>query len=385
MKQRFKRLLSVCLLSLCLLSGGCMGYTGYASYRNLGLSQMSPPEQIQEPETPPGPSEGYWLYSGQLFEQQAQPGEPGWKEYLEVRRCQEVYGYELLDPASQQAFDLCYGEYFSQNVRTAPQGQSFCHFTLPEPLSRQQWQNVRALYEAAAISDSYRPFRYACGDDVVGKVNCLGKSCPCKDPELQYHFYAGGVSFADKSQNGAYDQLSALADQILAQLDQEASEAEKCAFIARYLTEHTTYYTDYYWEKKIVGDLTVLNSDAFFITAYGALAQGQANCFGYARAFDYLARRAGLTCLTVLACNENDEIGHAWNMVLVEGQWYQLDATWMDVEQDQPDWRWFLFAAGEPEHEYYNIQTYARSNIPLPDCASQPYPLEGLTLGSEIA
>ena len=59
MKQRFKRLLSVCLLSLCLLSGGCMGYTGYASYRNLGLSQMSPPEQIQEPETPPGPSEGY--------------------------------------------------------------------------------------------------------------------------------------------------------------------------------------------------------------------------------------------------------------------------------------------------------------------------------------
>ena len=179
----------------------------------------------------------------------------------------------------------------------------------------------------------------------------LGQNCPCKDPILQYDFYAGRVSFADQSLNLAYDQLQPLAEQILAPLDENASEAEKCAFIAQYLAENTTYFTDDYWEKKIVGDLTVLNSDALFITAYGALSQGEANCFGYARAFDYLAKQAGLCCLTVVAYNENDEIGHAWNMVEAEGNWYQLDVTWMDTEQPQLDWRWFLFAADEPEHE----------------------------------
>ncbi len=381
MNRAFKSFCACLFLLPCLLAGGCLHYFGYSSYRNLGLSETTGQQAGLEQETPPEPEcpEGYWVYSGELFEQDSLLGEENWQPYLLVRRCEEVYGYDLLDPASQQAFDLCYGEYFSQNIRETPQGQAFSHFTVPVPLTKSQWQNVRALYEAATISYSYRPFRYACGDDVMGKVNCLGENCPCKDPNLQYHFYAGRISFADQSQNFVYDQMEPLAEQILAPLSQDASEAEKCAFIVQYLMENTTYFTDYYWEKKIVGQLTVLNSDVPFITAYGALAKGEANCFGYARAFDYLAKKAGLRCLTVVACNENDVIGHAWNMVEVEGQWYQLDATWMDTEQAEPDWRWFLFPAGEPEHDYYNIQSYARYTFPLPQCASEPYPLENLT------
>ena len=384
MNQLFKRAAVFLLSLLCLSAGGCF-YQGYSSYRALDLSDEKGRKAGLEMETEPEPEcpEGYWLYDGQLFEQQAQPESEDWQPYLWIRRHDEVYGYDLLDSASQQAFDLCYGEYFSQNIRETPQGQAFSHFTLPVPLTRAQWQNVRSLYESATISYSYRPFRYACGDDTAGKVNCLGKNCPCKDPNLQYHFYAGRVSFADQSLNLAYDQLQPLAEQILAPLDENASEAEKCAFIAQYLAENTTYFTDDYWEKKIVGDLTVLNSDALFITAYGALSQGEANCFGYARAFDYLAKQAGLRCLTVVAYNENDENGHAWNMVEAEGNWYQLDVTWMDTKQPQLDWRWFLFAADEPEHDYYNIQSYARYTFPLPPCAPEPYPLENRIPPSE--
>lgn len=386
MNRRFKGLLAAFLLLPCLLCGGCL-YQGYSSAGSLGLSKragmpadtqpeqekQAEPADLAEPECP----KGYWVYSGRLFEQQAQPGQDSWQPYLFVRRCTEVYGYDLLDPASQQAFDLCYGEYFSQNVRESPQGQAFCHFTMPVPLTRAQWQNVRSLYEAATVSYSYRPFRYACGDDTVGKVNCLGKNCPCQNPNLCYHFYAGGVSFAEQSQNFAYDQLKPLAEQILAPLDPAAPEAEKCAFIAQYLADHVTYDTDNYWETKTFGQLTVRNSDAPFITAYGALAQGQANCFGYARAFDYLGKQAGLRCLTVVAYNETDAIGHAWNMVEVEGQWYQLDATWMDTGAE-PDWQWFLFPAGEPAHDYYGTQSYARYTFPLPQCAPEPYPQENL-------
>lgn len=318
--------------------------------------------------------EGYWVYDGRLFEQEAGPGEEGYQPYLLIRSHTEVYGYELLDEAAQHAFDLCYGEYFSGEVREG--GKSFFHFTMPEPLTKTQWNNAKALYEAATISYSYRPFRYANGDMEVGKVNCQGSDCPCKDSRYRYHFYIGGVSRADSTLNSAYDVLCQRAEEILAQMDPELSEAGKCAYIAYYLTDHVTYFTDNYWERQTFGEITVVNTDALFITAYGALVNGEANCFGYARAFDYLAKKAGLSSLLVAAYNENDTIGHAWNMVQVDGIWYQLDATWMDTETPEPDMRWFLFEAGEPEHAYYDQQSYARYTIPLPPCAEQPYGAE---------
>ena len=68
----FKRA-GACLLSLlCLLAGGCF-YQGYSSYQTLGLSDKTGRAAGLEPETDPEPAcpEGYWMYDGRLFEQQA--------------------------------------------------------------------------------------------------------------------------------------------------------------------------------------------------------------------------------------------------------------------------------------------------------------------------
>lgn len=371
---------ALCLLAACLLSG-CMRRTGWWEL----YTEKKAADKVEEAldlaivECP----EGYWVYDGRLFEQEAGPGEEGYQPYLLIRSHTEVYGYDMLDEAAQHAFDLCYGEYFSGDIRE--DGKRFFHFTMPEPLTKVEWQNASALYGAAASSDSYRPFRYECGDLVTGKVNCLGDACPCKRAEYDYHFYVGGGSWSDPELNTAYDRLADRANEILAEIDPDLSEAEICEYIARYLTDHVTYYTNYYWETKTFGEITVVNSDDLFTTAYGALADGKANCFGYARAFDYLAKRAGLTSIVVTAYNENDPIGHAWNMVQVDGVWYQLDATWMDNDTEEPDMSWFLFGAGEPAHDYYNIQTYARTTIPLPQCAAEAYlwPSDALPVLSE--
>lgn len=324
--------------------------------------------------------EGYWVYDGRLFEQAAEPGQQRYLPYMLIRRHEEVYGYDFLTTSAQYAFDLFYGEYFSGNIRdegavdAGKTASAFFHFTMQEPLTKEEWNNAIALYEAATVSYSYRPFRYAGGDDTVGKVNCLGDKCPCKRPDLNYHVYAARTTFSDKDLNFAFDRLQEMARGILADMPPDVSDAEKCAYIAQYLTDHITYFTDHYWEKAFIGDFTVINSDASFITAYGALTDGQANCFGYARAFDYLAKRAGLTSIAVLAWNENDTVGHAWNCVMLDGKWYQIDVTWMDNETPEPDWQWFLFGGKEPEHDYFNVQTYARYTIPLPKCADTPYP-----------
>jgi transglutaminase-like putative cysteine protease len=78
-------------------------------------------------------------------------------------------------------------------------------------------------------------------------------------------------------------------------------------------------------------------------TAYAALVKGYASCQGYAVAMFRLLKELGVECeiVTGMATNESgNEEFHAWNRVLVDGEYYELDATW---------------DAGKEEYEYLGI------------------------------
>lgn len=64
-------------------------------------------------------------------------------------------------------------------------------------------------------------------------------------------------------------------------------------------------------------------------TAYGALIDGCAVCDGYSCAAKAILDRLGVECDFVTGVCTNGG-GHAWNLVLVDGNWYQLDVTWND-------------------------------------------------------
>lgn len=64
-------------------------------------------------------------------------------------------------------------------------------------------------------------------------------------------------------------------------------------------------------------------------TAYGALKNGSAVCDGYSRAAKLLLNEAGVDCH--MEVGETQGGGHAWNLVRLEGNWYQLDVTWNDA------------------------------------------------------
>ncbi|MCL2300899.1 MAG: hypothetical protein FWC27_12225 [Firmicutes bacterium] len=85
-------------------------------------------------------------------------------------------------------------------------------------------------------------------------------------------------------------------------------------------------------------------------TAYGALVEGSASCEGYARAFQLLMDLQGIDCYIVTGEATNsagDAVGHAWNKVRVEGEWYQTDATWNDpVTED---------GSHVTSHAYFNL------------------------------
>ena len=85
-------------------------------------------------------------------------------------------------------------------------------------------------------------------------------------------------------------------------------------------------------------------------TAYGALVEGSAACEGYARAMQLLLDLQGIPCYIVTGEASNLSGftgGHAWNKARIEGDWYQVDATWNDpVTED---------GSHVTSHAYFNV------------------------------
>lgn len=88
-------------------------------------------------------------------------------------------------------------------------------------------------------------------------------------------------------------------------------------------------------------------------TAYGCLVEGQANCEGYAKAFNYLAGRLGMKCILVTGKTDKGE-NHAWNQIMIDGKWYNLDATWDDMDSTDGTRRVYFLCSDE---------TFSRTHI----------------------
>ena len=58
----------------------------------------------------------------------------------------------------------------------------------------------------------------------------------------------------------------------------------------------------------------------------GTLLEGTAVCDGYAKTYALTLRKLGITGVLVTS----KAINHAWNMVELDGNWYQVDCTWDD-------------------------------------------------------
>ena len=72
-------------------------------------------------------------------------------------------------------------------------------------------------------------------------------------------------------------------------------------------------------------------------TAYGALRNGSAVCDGYSCAAKLILNKLSVKCDIVIGVCTNGG-GHAWNLVQVDGNWYQLDITWNDGSYSRSDY-----------------------------------------------
>ncbi len=133
-------------------------------------------------------------------------------------------------------------------------------------------------------------------------------------------------------------------------LQEGMSDEEKALALYDYLINHVEY--DYN-----------TTSDKIF-SAYGAVAEQLAVCQGYALAYGLLMNRCGIEWKYV----PSELINHAWNMVKIGDEWYQLDSTWGD-QVNRIDHSYFL----RSDDEFFSNGHRGWTSDFLPECTSDKY------------
>lgn len=97
----------------------------------------------------------------------------------------------------------------------------------------------------------------------------------------------------------------------LAELVENMTDAEKEKYIFDYLAMRTYYDAEF----ENAGN------------AYGALIDRKAKCDGISLAMKWCMEEVGVQCLCILGDPREGDVGHAWNMVRLDGQYYNVDLT----------------------------------------------------------
>ncbi|KEI03217.1 transglutaminase [Clostridium botulinum] len=137
-------------------------------------------------------------------------------------------------------------------------------------------------------------------------------------------------------------------------------------------------------------DYNVTNYRSGIVTAedhnaYGILVKNTGVCESYAKAMYELLKAAGIKCKYVTGYT-NQGGGHAWNMVKLDNQWYNLDVTWDDPVSDRN-------LSGNQNmipvsHKYFNVpdnifnRDHRRGNLEqsFPACTATKYSFENLNI-----
>lgn len=82
-------------------------------------------------------------------------------------------------------------------------------------------------------------------------------------------------------------------------------------------------------------------------SAYDGLTTGSMVCQGYALLLSKLMWEADIPCRII--AGRSQEQTHAWNTVKLDGQWYNLDATWDGVDELNKPMKWTYFLKSEAD------------------------------------
>ena len=135
-----------------------------------------------------------------------------------------------------------------------------------------------------------------------------------------------GIENPYSSEEG-FAQVKSMYAELVSELDRIAGEIrfdgmtdfDKLLLAHDYIASHCAYYEvdDYY-------------GDNLSYSAYGVIINKKAVCQGYSFAYEAILSRLGFDDILFVV---SDSLNHVWNLVKLDGKWYNIDVTWDDPMQ----------------------------------------------------
>ncbi len=231
--------------------------------------------------------------------------------------------YAMLEPDMQQI----YGQIYANALELSP---AFA------PVTTVSVSQLKTVFEAV-YNDHPELFWLETG------YSCKYlRSGSCVEVALKYNRTADALEEARQAFEGA-------AGTIVSQAQGLGSDVEK----ERYVHDALMQLVEY--------DMSAPMNQS----AYSALVGGRSVCAGYARAFQYMMQLLDIPCYYCTGFAGED---HAWNIVKIDGAFYNVDVTWDDTDT--------------PTHDYFNKSdrefgtTHVRTGLSvyLPACVDSANP-----------
>lgn len=177
----------------------------------------------------------------------------------------------------------------------------------------QMYETVMTMSERTTLSLS---------DDITQEdISIIYRALRYDHPEIYWiqaykyivdgnNMYFYPTYLVNTEEKSLYDnQLEDWTDGIIKAVDKDWSDYEKELALYDFLVENTEY-----------------NLSAPLNQSLISAVQGESVCLGYTKAFKYLCDKVGLECIVVEGISK-DGVGHSWNKVNIDGNWYNVDST----------------------------------------------------------
>ena len=238
-------------------------------------------------------------------------------------RAEHFYYYDHLNPTAKQIYDVL----FEVCKDPVDPGNIGLDMTDMDPSGEEYYYQFNLAYRAICFDHPELFWLYS-GEE----ANIVYCSEAINQHGFYFVYFMMEEPFADFER--VMNRFNDAADAFLADIDTGISEYDTIRQIHDKLIDLVNYNDP------------VANSISFFSTgqdlahtAYGALVEdsdGNANycvCDGYSLAFEYLLQQCGIGAAVICGMagsTPEDWGGHAWNVVKMDDEWYEVDSTWDD-------------------------------------------------------